>query len=58
MTAQERELIARTVWPKREQILDALAMTAFDKLDDLVAANDEIRTLLNSREVEIGRAHV
>ncbi len=52
MTSQERDLISKVAWPTRDQVLDALSMTAFDSLDDLTAANDEIRALLNSREVE------
>jgi hypothetical protein len=52
MTPQECELIAKTVWPSREQLLDALQVVAFDNITELAVANDTIRTLLGSREVE------
>ena len=49
---QEVSLIAGVKWPSHEEILDALSATAYDDLEDLKAANDDIRTLLQSREVE------
>jgi hypothetical protein len=52
MTAQERELIAKVIWPSKDQIIEALQITAFDNIDVLAAANEEIRTLLSARMVE------
>lgn len=52
LTGQEAGIISQVAWPDRDQILEALSATAFDSLDDLAAANDEIRTLLSAREVE------
>jgi hypothetical protein len=52
MTAQEQELISKVIWPSRVQIIEALQISAFDDINDLAAANDEIRTLLSARMVE------
>jgi hypothetical protein len=52
MTPQEQELISKFTWPTKVQIIEALQMCAFDNIDDLAAANAEIKTLLSSREVE------
>ena len=52
MTPQDRELISKVTWPHKDQIDDALQLCAFDNIDDLAAANAEIKTLLGSREVE------
>lgn len=52
MTPQERELISKVSWPTREQILEALQVTAFDNIEGLAAANTDIATLLTSREIE------
>jgi hypothetical protein len=48
---QECSIIAGVKWPTKEQILEALQATAFDNLDDLVGANEEIRALVTSKEV-------
>lgn len=52
LTASETEFIAKVKWPTREEILDALQASAFDNIDDLAEANDEIRTILQSKEVQ------
>jgi hypothetical protein len=52
MTAQERELVSKVTWPTKDQIIYALQLSAYDNIDDLAAANAEIKTLLSSREVE------
>ena len=52
MTPEERELISRIIWPTRAQVIEALQMSAYDNLDELAAANEKIRILLQSREVE------
>jgi hypothetical protein len=52
MTPQEKELISKVTWPTKEQVIEALELCAFDNIDDLAAANAEIKTLLGSREVE------
>ena len=52
MTPQERELVSKVTWPTRDQMIDALQLSAFDDIVDLAAANAEIKTLLSSREVE------
>jgi hypothetical protein len=52
MTEQEQELIAKVIWPSRGQIIEALQLSAFDDINALAAANDEIRTLLSARAVE------
>ena len=45
-------MVEKLHWPSKECILDALSTTAFDNIEDLAAANEEIRTLLSSREVD------
>ena len=52
MTQHERELISKTEWPTKEAILEALQSTAFDNINDLASENHDIRTLLDSQEVE------
>lgn len=52
LSAEERELLARIERPTRDQVIEALQMHAFGSLEDLVAANDEIRTVLQAREVK------
>jgi hypothetical protein len=52
LTEQERGVIATVNWPAQEEILEALSAVAYDDLDDLAEANEDIRTLLRSREVE------
>lgn len=47
----EAELIGGVAWPSREEIAAALEVTAFDDLTDLMAANEEVHTLLTAREV-------
>jgi hypothetical protein len=51
-TPDERELISKVRWPNKDQIIEALQLSAYDSIDDLAAANAEIKILLNSREVE------
>jgi hypothetical protein len=51
LTAQESGVIAKVECPGKEDILNALQGTAFDNLDALVAANDDISTVVRSREV-------
>lgn len=52
LSEQEESLIASVKWPSQEEILDALSASAYEDLEDLKSANDDIRTLLQSREVE------
>jgi hypothetical protein len=52
LTEQEQGIIVTVKWPAREDILDALSATAYDDLETLAEANDDIRTLLRSHEVE------
>jgi hypothetical protein len=52
MTDQEAAIIRRVCWPSREQILDALNPNAFEDMEGLAAANEEIKILLGAREVE------
>jgi hypothetical protein len=51
LTAHEAELIHKVTWPTRDQILEALEVTAYDDLAALCEVNDEVRTLLSAREV-------
>lgn len=52
LTAAEAELIARVEWPDKDAIIDALEMVAFDSVESLCAANEEVRALLSAKEVE------
>jgi len=52
ITADERELISKTPWPTRDQLIEALQMVAYDDINDLAQVNDEIRTVLAAREVK------
>jgi hypothetical protein len=51
LTAQEAGVIEKVRWPTREQVLEALSTSAYDDIDDLAAANEEVGALLRSREV-------
>jgi hypothetical protein len=52
LTDQEKAVIAKIAWPSREQILDALSATAYDDLSELIEANEDIKALFRSREVQ------
>jgi hypothetical protein len=52
LTEQELSVVAAVKWPSREEILEALSAVAYDDMNDLAQANEDIRTLLRSREVE------
>jgi hypothetical protein len=52
LSSQELTVIAEVKWPTRQEILEALRTTAFDDLNDLVAANPDIRALVYSKEVK------
>jgi hypothetical protein len=52
LTPQEENIITEVSWPTRQEICRALSATTYGALDVLVGANDDIRTLLQSREVE------
>jgi hypothetical protein len=52
LSEQELATIVEVRWPAQEQILEALQATAFDNLDDLLGANEEIRALVTSKEVK------
>ena len=51
LTPQEQEVIRQVKWPTQEQIISALNPLAYDNLDDLAQANDNIRLMLRSQEV-------
>lgn len=50
LTEQEKGIIDQVRWPDREQILDALEVTSFDNIEDLAAANEDVRTFLGAEE--------
>jgi len=52
LSVPEREIITRTKWPTRDEILDALSAEAYDNIDDLGSDNADIAALISSREVE------
>jgi hypothetical protein len=52
LSAQEASIIADVKWPTKHQILEALQLAAYDSLEDLMAANEEIRALVTSKEVK------
>jgi hypothetical protein len=51
LTEQEHGVILSVKWPGRDEILEALGAAAYDDLEALAAANEDIRTLLRSHEV-------
>jgi hypothetical protein len=52
LTEQEKPFLNAVKWPGCDEICDALSAVAFDDLGDLTQANEDIRLLLQSREVE------
>jgi hypothetical protein len=52
LTPQEQAVIDGVTWPGEAAILEALTPIAYDNLDDLAAANDDIRALIRFTEVE------
>jgi hypothetical protein len=52
LSENEKSVIEKVKWPTQEQMLDALSAAAYDNIDDLAAANEEVRALLQSQEVD------
>lgn len=52
LTPQQAEIIAKVSWPTTAQIQDALSGYAYDTLEDLAAANENVKAMLTAREVE------
>jgi hypothetical protein len=48
----EFRAISSATWTEREEVREALRRYAFDALDRLVSANDELATVIHSTEVE------
>jgi hypothetical protein len=51
LSEQERSIIDGVKWPSKERILETLQAIAFDNLEDLIGANEQIRTLVTFKEV-------
>jgi hypothetical protein len=52
LSQQEKTAIGQVKWPTREQILEDLAASAYNDINELADANQDIRTLLSAREVD------
>ena len=52
LSEPEGAIIAKVKWPTQEQMLDALSAVAFETIEDLAAANEDVRALLKSRQVD------
>jgi hypothetical protein len=52
LTSQEQGVIGQVKWPTQAQIISALNPLAYDNLDDLAQVNDNVRLMLQSREVQ------
>jgi hypothetical protein len=51
LDTRELEAIGTVKWPTKEEILDALSASAYDTIEDLAVANEDIRRVLTSKEV-------
>jgi hypothetical protein len=51
LTAAEQNVITAVKWPTPEEVREALCDIGYDHIDDLAQANDDIRLMLQAREV-------
>jgi hypothetical protein len=51
LTAAELNVITAVKWPTPDEVWEALCDIAYDRIDDLAQVNDDIRLILQSREV-------